>query len=157
MDKKPLREIFKTQGKPFQVPLPYFNPQRADECVECVGGCMGACPEKIIFKEPGQVPHLDFSKSGCTFCGACLKACAECAGVLDESLGGINALALIDPDKCLGHQGVVCFACGDACKDKAIHFLGMFKPRVDLGVCTGCGFCVGVCPTEAILFIERSV
>ncbi|BDQ29806.1 4Fe-4S dicluster domain-containing protein [Helicobacter ailurogastricus] len=157
MDKKPLRDIFKAQGKPFAVPLPYFNRKRAMECVECVGGCVPSCPEKIVFKESGQAPHLDFSKSGCTFCGACLRACKECGGVLEQSLGGIEAVALIDTAKCLGHQGVVCVACQDACKDKAIHFLGMFKPRIDLGACTGCGFCVGVCPTEAILFMKRSV
>lgn len=157
MDKKPLREIFKGHNKPFKVPLPYFDPTRARVCMECVGDCVASCPEKIIVKEPGQAPHLDFSLSGCTFCGACVPACAACGGVLEADRTGIDAVALIDTAKCLGHQGVVCFACGDACKDKAIHFLGMFKPRVDLGACTGCGFCVGVCPTEAILFIKRSV
>ncbi|GMB94518.1 ferredoxin-type protein NapF [Helicobacter heilmannii] len=157
MDKKPLREIFRAQNEPFKVPLPYFNSKRANECMDCVGGCASSCPEKIVFKQPGQVPHLDFAKSGCTFCGACVVGCAECGGVLQESLGGINAVALIDTARCLGHQGVVCVACLDSCKDKAIHFLGMFKPRVDLSACTGCGFCVGVCPTEAILFIKRQM
>ncbi|BCZ18272.1 hypothetical protein NHP190003_15540 [Helicobacter sp. NHP19-003] len=156
MPKKPLRDVFKDHKKPFAVPLPYFNSQKAHICVACVGGCVSSCPENIIVKAPDEPPHLDFSQSGCTFCGACLKACAELGGVLEEDIG-IEAVALIDTAACLGHQGVVCLACQDACKDGAIHFLGMLKPRIDWQACTGCGFCVGVCPTQAILFMKRSV
>ena len=58
-------------------------------------------------------------------------------------------------DECLAEAGVVCRTCGDACSDLAIRF----RPRIGLPpqaivnevACTGCGDCVGVCPSDAIM------
>jgi Na+-translocating ferredoxin:NAD+ oxidoreductase RNF subunit RnfB len=52
-------------------------------------------------------------------------------------------------------QNVVCRSCGDACEPAAIHFSpqpgGTALPSVLAEQCTGCGDCVPVCPTSAIL------
>ena len=42
------------------------------------------------------------------------------------------------------------FSCKDPCVDNAIDFQGLFNPTIDLTKCTSCGFCVSVCPTDAI-------
>ncbi|WP_120953124.1 4Fe-4S binding protein [Helicobacter sp. L8] len=152
--KKPFREIFRgLKPKAFVIPLPYFNPQKAQACLECGGDCAPVCPERIVIKEPMQIPHLDFKERGCTFCQECLKACAP-EVLQGDRASVIGALALIDSQTCLSHQGVVCFACKDACVEKAIVFKGMFAPRV-YGSCTGCGMCAPVCPSQSILFVER--
>ena len=44
----------------------------------------------------------------------------------------------------------MCFSCKDPCLDDAIQFLGMFRPEIDENLCTSCGFCLKVCPTDAI-------
>jgi ferredoxin-type protein NapF len=57
-------------------------------------------------------------------------------------------------DECLAEAGIVCRSCGDVCPDAAISF----RPRLGLPpkavvnelACTGCGECVGVCPSQAI-------
>ncbi|MFC3847218.1 4Fe-4S dicluster domain-containing protein [Helicobacter baculiformis] len=155
--KKPFREIFKgLKPKAFVIPLPYFNPQRAQGCLDCVGGCVSACPEHIIVKKEATHPYLDFKERGCTFCGECAQVCAqEHAGVLErEHSSVIGAWALIDSQTCLSYQGVVCFACKDTCPYNAISFEGMFFPHIHAS-CTGCGMCAPVCPSQAILFVER--
>jgi ferredoxin-type protein NapF len=47
---------------------------------------------------------------------------------------------------------VICFSCKEPCIDDAILFNGMFNPVIDMDKCTGCGFCLGRCPTLAIDF-----
>ncbi len=44
----------------------------------------------------------------------------------------------------------MCFSCKDPCLSNAIEFLGMFRPSIKADLCTGCGFCVSVCPTQAV-------
>ena len=58
-------------------------------------------------------------------------------------------------DTCLETRGIVCRACGDACDARALRFLplagGLVKVLVDPAFCNGCGACVPVCPTAAIV------
>ncbi|WP_104578596.1 4Fe-4S binding protein [Helicobacter felis] len=155
--KKPFREIFKgLKRAPFLIPLPYFNSQKAQDCLDCAGGCALICPEHIIVKKEATRPYLDFKERGCTFCRECVRVCAqEHAGVLEGTRENrIDTWALIDSQTCLSYQGVVCFTCKDACPENAIIFQGMFAPRVH-NLCTGCGRCAPSCPSQSILFVER--
>ena len=58
-------------------------------------------------------------------------------------------------DTCLETRGIVCRACSDACDARALGFLplagGLAKVLVDPALCNGCGACVPVCPTAAIV------
>jgi len=62
----------------------------------------------------------------------------------------INATFRIATQGCVAHHGVICFSCKEPCIDDAILFNGMFNPVIDMDRCTGCGFCVGRCPAQAI-------
>ena len=120
-------------------------------CPECVDhACVGACEESILLIAADGTPILNPTQRGCTFCEACAEACQE--GVLDLRKGAqrINAQFFIEADRCLSHRGTICFACKEPCIDDAILFEGMFRPVIDAQRCTGCGFCMGRCPTGAI-------
>jgi len=58
-------------------------------------------------------------------------------------------------DLCLARSGVSCMSCRDECEAGAIRFRprlgGPFIPEIDGGLCTGCGNCVAVCPSSAIV------
>ncbi|CCF81784.1 hypothetical protein HBZS_122350 [Helicobacter bizzozeronii CCUG 35545] len=45
--RKPFREIFNSKQKIPPVPLPYFDRAKSSLCLDCVGACVSACPEKI--------------------------------------------------------------------------------------------------------------
>lgn len=57
-------------------------------------------------------------------------------------------------DGCLPFLGTDCQICRDACPAGAIRFVprrgGPFLPSVEASSCTGCGDCVGACPTAAM-------
>ena len=122
-------------------------------CLTCKDTpCVGACEEEIIFLDENHTPCLLFTKSGCTFCEECAKACPhEVLHVKPESEAKIDVNVKIDMGKCIAWNGTICNSCGDACVPKAIKFFGMFRPIVEMDKCTGCGFCYGVCPANAVL------
>lgn len=103
------------------------------------------------------VPILNFTKSGCTFCEECAKACEknETNALSLSNLHTakkIHAIFRISTEECIAHHGVICFSCKEPCYDDAILFNGMFNPVIDMDRCTGCGFCVERCPTQAIRY-----
>ena len=149
---KSKREFFRRTSSPFKSFLypPYFK-QKEDfiQCLECqTKECEKVCPEKII-KTENNFPILNFSNSGCTFCDECAKAC-KLDVLKTENKKNINAEMIINPKKCLAWNNTICFSCQDVCDKFAIIYNGMFNPVIDLEKCTACGFCVGVCPTNAI-------
>lgn len=118
-------------------------------CIECDGKCSSVCEENIIVIGEDKTPHLDFSSSGCTYCDECAKACPS--GVLTlEAKQTIQTTFEIDMLKCMSWNQTMCFSCKDPCLDNAIEFLGMFRPTIIQDKCTACGFCLSVCPTQAI-------
>jgi ferredoxin-type protein NapF len=117
--------------------------------------CRKACPENILFAGRGGFPEVDFKRGACTFCEKCLEACPT--GALkgsDEAKPPWGIKAGITPE-CLSIKGIVCRTCGEACEAEAITFKlkfgGTAKPKIDDGLCTGCGECLHRCPVDAVV------
>ncbi len=128
---------------------PYFQDEESfSKCVECSGVCATVCPEKIIVISDDKTPRLDFSKRGCSYCDECAKVC-EFSVLEEEYKKSIDIDVTISQRSCLSWQGVMCFSCKDPCLENAIDFQAMFMPVIN-EKCTSCGFCVGVCPANAI-------
>jgi len=146
-----LSQAFKKEEKDMEVYPPYFKDKTDfEKCKSCDDKrCKDICEERIIFIVDGK-PVLDFSKSGCTFCDECALACGDVLKV--EHKRRLPALE-IDMIECLAWHSTICSSCKDVCLDEAIEFLGLFKPQIN-DRCTGCGFCVGVCPTNALKYKE---
>ena len=125
------------------------------ECVTCESkACVASCDEQIIMIQTDGTPKLDFSKSGCTFCEECANVCEPNVLNLENNHTSeqLNATFRISTDGCVAHHGVICFSCKEPCIDDAILFNGMFSPVIDMDKCTGCGYCLGRCPTQAISY-----
>jgi len=144
------RRVKNSPFKSFIYPPYYDKKEDFLKCSECeTKDCLIACDEKIIQIQNG-IPTLNFSNSGCTFCDECANACQ--LGVLKAEFKKekINAEMIINPKKCIAWNQTICFSCQDICGESAIIYKGMFNPVIDLDMCTGCGFCISVCPTDAI-------
>ena len=129
---------------------PYFEDESLfqTDCQTCDSQCVNACELNIIFIQEDKTPKLDFSNSGCTYCDDCAKACPN--EVLNiEYKKNINAKISIDVIQCLSWNQTMCFSCKDPCIDDAIDFIGLFRPEIN-DKCTSCGFCIKVCPANAI-------
>ena len=137
-----------------QIRPPWALPEAdfVDRCTRC-GDCLSACPQKILVTGDGGFPTVDFSQRECTFCGDCVTACQPLALVRAEGLPAWPYKAVVG-DACLPKRGVECRVCGDFCDARAIRFaprLGNCPlPDIDNTLCTGCGACVGPCPTAAL-------
>ncbi|WP_167730183.1 ferredoxin-type protein NapF [Terasakiella sp. SH-1] len=125
----------------------------AKKCTGC-GECVSACPEKILKIDTHNLAKVDFSQGECTFCRDCVASCRD------------GALVMLDPEtpwlldisiegKCLAMKGVECRACDDQCEPRAIRFkltpAAVAMPQLNEQECTGCGACISVCPSEAIV------
>ena len=150
------RELFSSFLKPTkkrEAPLlrpPYFqNEVDFEKCRECeTKPCVEACEEAIIVIED-EKPSLDFSESGCTFCDECANACEM--GVLQVAYRSELPKLHIEMLSCLAWQKTICSMCKDICDVRAIDFTGLFNPEINER-CNGCGFCIAVCPTRAIVW-----
>ncbi len=153
-----LSSAFKGEKRESQTPIrPPYNSDPAlflRLCPECIDKpCAGVCEEEIIEIEQDGTPKLSFSNRGCTFCDACLEACE--AGVLsDKTINSINVEVQIDVLKCMAWHQSICSSCKDPCLEDAISFLGLFRPEIVSDRCTGCGWCIHVCPSNAINIVS---
>jgi ferredoxin-type protein NapF len=122
-------------------------------CTRC-DACLAACPERILVRGDGGYPEVDFRRGACTFCGDCARACPEPLFADPETTAVPWRLQARVGTACLGHAGVVCELCRDACAPRALQFLAAGRrrtvPALDAARCTGCGACVAVCPTGAV-------
>ena len=144
------RRVKSSPFKSFVYPPYYKKKEDFLKCYECESkDCLAACEEEII-EIQNDYPTLNFQKSGCTFCDECAKACKFNVLLIENKKEKINAEMIINPNKCIAWNQTICFSCQEACEEYAIIYKGMFNPVIDLEKCTGCGFCVGVCPTNAI-------
>ncbi len=122
-------------------------------CTRC-RACLPMCPEQLIQIGSGGFPELDFSRTGCAFCGACALACSTGALQRDvDSRAPWTLQAQLIPG-CLALQGALCRSCSEHCEADAIRFKlhrnGVAQPQINVSSCTGCGACIGVCPTHAL-------
>ena len=152
------RELFSSLSSSFKkderqekiIRPPYYN-ETSDfltDCQTCNNECVNACDLNIILIQEDSTPKLDFSNTGCTYCDDCANACPT--DVLDiKNKKNIDAVITIDILQCLSWNQTMCFSCKDPCIDDAIDFIGMFRPEIN-DKCTSCGFCISVCPTNAI-------
>lgn len=124
-----------------------------DHCTRC-DDCVGACPERIIVRGDGGFPQLDFRAGGCTLCGACVDACKEPLFQTGRAPQQAFAFRITVSELCFPKQGIECRSCGEACEAQAIRFRfnerRMAEPQIDTDACTGCGFCIAVCPVDAL-------
>lgn len=119
------------------------------ECHKCEAKCATVCEEEIIKIADDATPYLVFGKNGCTFCDDCALAC-EFDVLKLEDKDNIQATVDISVSACISWHGVMCFSCKDPCLENAIVFQALFKPVIDMQKCTSCGFCISLCPTNAI-------
>ncbi len=142
----------KKEGKESAIRPPYYKDLDSfdKECIKCVDKpCITICQENIIVLDEKQTPIIDFSKGGCTYCDECAIACPNEVLILEEK-EHIDVVLEIEMLQCLSWNNTMCFSCKDPCLDDAIEFIGMFRPSINQEKCVSCGFCVSVCPTNAI-------
>jgi len=147
------RNFFRRVSSPFKsfIYPPYFN-KKEDflNCMECKEKeCQKACEENIIFIE-NEKPVIKFGINGCTFCDKCAAACSNNVLKTEYKKNKINAEMIINTKKCIAWNNTICYSCQDICEENAIEYNGLFNPIIDLNICTGCGFCISVCPVNAI-------
>lgn len=142
-----LSQLFKEENTLIRPPYAVVD-TTFEACKTCEAMCVGVCEEKIIQREPTGLPFLNFSANGCSDCHKCLDACTP--NVLNNPERFIQGKARISMMSCMSHQDTICFSCKEPCLDNAIVFEGMFRPIIIPDKCTGCGYCVAVCPSAAI-------
>ncbi|WP_105901018.1 ferredoxin-type protein NapF [Vibrio gangliei] len=147
------RQLFTRRKDADKPNLPWVkNHLFTDLCTQC-GKCQQACPEKIIKPTDGGFPRVDFTAGECTFCYQCAEACPEPLFIPKEEAPW-QVKAHINDD-CLAKRNVDCRSCGDSCEPQAITFKlavgSVAQPQITQDACTGCGACVSVCPTKAIV------
>ena len=125
----------------------------ASRCTRC-DACVRACPEQVLVRGGDGLPRCVATSGDCTFCGECLSRCEPQALFRGEVGAPPWAMVAAIGTDCLAARGVECRVCGEACPEGAIRFHlqrgGVARPVLDAGRCTGCGACIGPCPTRAI-------
>ncbi|WP_406872243.1 ferredoxin-type protein NapF [Aminobacter sp. P9b] len=138
-----------------RIPPPGTLEDGLSSCTGC-GACVEACPSAIIALVEGK-PSLDFQAGECLLCGDCATVCPE--PVFDRAAPPAFAHVVAISDACLARSGVSCMTCRDACPEAAIAFRprigGPFVPELNESACTGCGACIGLCPSQAIAVASR--
>ena len=147
-----LKGDFRQQQMPVRPPWARSEPEFTSLCDRC-GDCVAVCPEQILSSGSGGYPEVDFSAGSCTFCSDCVRACRPAAlYVVPGAKPWIPNLSI--RESCLALNGVDCRICGEQCESRAIRFIHVLRsvarPHVSGDQCTGCGACVGPCPTGAI-------
>ncbi|MFQ6137380.1 MAG: 4Fe-4S binding protein [Candidatus Hydrothermarchaeales archaeon] len=153
-------------------PTIVIDPEKCLLCGICVGACLFDALDMMIggtsIKDSGDCLRFagifDFDEEKCTFkdkeaktlCIDCEEACPTDAIKCKIVGEGKNARNTLDFDERLC---IYCKVCERACDEDAIKVEKVFDGEiaVDLDKCQGCGLCVEVCPSEAIVFPKPEV
>lgn len=142
---------------PLRPPGAVAEKEFVKRCIKC-NKCAQVCPYDSI-----EMAHLNWGdKFGTPLifarqvpCYLCMKCPPVCpTGALDNSLTEKEkvkmGVAVIDPQKCLPYQGIICRACFERCPiyRVAITLKDELLPVVHAENCVGCGICENVCPAE---------
>ena len=97
---------------------------------------------------------LVFDPSRCTGCHTCEETCSQTwFKVVDRGLSSIQIVAgAAAPDGEGPYQAIICTQCGiciDVCPTQALSRAKNGVVRRDLSLCVGCLACVGFCPVGA--------
>ncbi len=126
----------------------------AHKCADCARPCVDSCEQGIIRIHAdkhvfaGQ-PYLEFSATGCTFCGDCSVACPASEQQTEPATDNLGQVRL-DQASCLSWNQVFCMSCLGSCLSKALSFDARRRLEVDPQRCNGCGMCVGICPAVSL-------
>lgn len=154
-----LRGRFKKDEFVLRPPWSLPEAQFIEACTRC-DECISICPEKVIQKGQGGFPEIVFKNSGCEFCEECLDVCKPKA--LNKPTEDAQPWIIKAEIKssCIAYHGTICRTCGEACNDEAIHFKlepgKVGEPILNLDNCTGCGFCIAMCPVDAVVISTQS-
>jgi ferredoxin-type protein NapF len=151
------RAFFRGSAAGIKHKVPWAVDAFVDLCSRC-GDCVRVCEERVLVPGDGGFPTVDFTRGGCTFCGACAGVCR--AGAIDARLRPPWRLRVSIAAHCLSARGTTCRACGDICELQAIRFRlqtgGRAIPSVNASLCNGCGSCIATCPTQVIQIEEAA-
>jgi ferredoxin len=149
---------------------PIRPPGAADEtrfvglCIRC-GNCVRACPTGILKPDLGcgglagvMTPRAEFRDGWCREdCNACGRVCpsgAIAALPLELKRQRTIGIAEVEVEKCVLAGGQECGLCVSACPYEAVEVVAPEEafpaypyPRVNAGLCVGCGACEYECPT----------
>ena len=147
-----LRGEFSGKNSPIRPPWSVDEQLFASVCDTC-GECITQCPTHIIKKGRGNFPVIDFEAGECLFCGDCADSCHTHAILKQIDITPWQVTASIK-ENCLAYNNVECRSCYDPCEVRAISIKprigGVSIPIIDETLCTGCGACHSVCPTQSI-------
>lgn len=143
---------------PLRPPWAIEEQRFVDSCNRC-GECVRQCPVNVIRIADGGFPEMNFSQSGCDFCGVCVEVC-ETAALQRGKSAPFNLVSAVSDD-CFSERGVICRSCAEICETQAIRFNqvvgGIAHVIMNASSCTGCGECVSICPANAITIQHRTV
>ena len=94
---------------------------------------------------------LTFDPSRCTGCHICEETCSQTwFQVVDRDQARIQ---ILDRDEAGTYRAIICTQCGeciDVCPTQALYRAQNGVVRLDAGRCVGCLACVGFCPIWAM-------
>ncbi len=146
------RESVKRQQQPLGSRPPWHH-QVMQDCSHCEQECAASCPQEIIKIHLDEhshagTPWLDFSITGCTFCGDCAEACPSIESY-KKKLAQTGHLQLAKTS-CLTWNNVFCMSCIGKCNARALRLDVQRKLILNDSICTGCGMCIHACPVDAL-------
>ena len=154
------RRFFLGKTEVSSIRPPWSLPRREflAHCNRC-GACIRGCPQGMIGADRDGFPRMQFGRAQCSLCGECVRACETRALAAEPGARPWGVVATIGA-QCLAAGNVMCRSCEDACEAGAIRFHPRLKapalPDIDVGRCSGCGACAGVCPAGAITMSESA-